>query len=403
MKLDRVNAWLSVAASVAVLVGIIFLAVEISQNTAMMQTQINQSRAAQAMAEAQSLYNSDYVPALLVKAKSGEELSSEERVRYKSLLRAFNRNWDNQLRQFNQGFLAANIPRSLRAAILDEIGRSRFAREEWERTKAAYSDEYLEFVDSVLEAAKPLTATPLRDAVGSHHRTYFPSGEGPFPTVIAIPGCSGVSLDGPATDEGRPGDEADRLFRRHYVRMADRLRDGGFGVILVDYLSAENVANTCSGEITHERVAEYIAASLEFAGALPQVDPSRVYVVGWSHGGAGVIAWLEALGEQSPPVAGAVAVYPGCNSRDPWVAAVPVLVLLGEADDITPPESCDRVLRRLPDGTQVQVRRYADARHGFDFTEGPEVLPIGGGMTVGRNPAAGEEAWEEIFAFFRRN
>ena len=94
MKLDRVNAWLSLAASVAVLMGIVFLAVEINQNTAMMQTQINQSRAELAMAEARSLYNSDYVPALLVKVKLGEELSKEERVRYKSLVRAFNRNWE---------------------------------------------------------------------------------------------------------------------------------------------------------------------------------------------------------------------------------------------------------------------------------------------------------------------
>jgi dienelactone hydrolase len=60
-------------------------------------------------------------------------------------------------------------------------------------------------------------------------------------------------------------------------------------------------------------------------------------------------------------------------------------------------------LRLLPAGTQTQVRRYTDARHGFDFTEGPEVLQIGGGMTVGRNPAAGQSAWEEIFSFLGKN
>jgi dienelactone hydrolase len=250
--------------------------------------------------------------------------------------------------------------------------------------------------------ASTVTAQPTRDAIEANHRTFFPSGDDPVPTVVAIPGCSGVSLDGPATDDGRPGDEADRLFRRHYARMADRLRDGDFGVVLVDYLTSEKVANTCSGEISHERVGEYVAASLEFAGTLPRVDPARLYVVGWSHGGAGVFAWLQALREQASTVAGAVAVYPGCGSRGPWASAVPVLVLLGEADDITPPERCDEILGRLPESARVEVRRYADARHGFDFTEGPEVLPIGGGMTVGRNPIAGEEAWEEIFAFLRR-
>lgn len=243
------------------------------------------------------------------------------------------------------------------------------------------------------------TAQPTPSGVEANHRTFFPDRGGPFPTVVAVPGCSGVSLDGPATDEGRPGDEADRLFRRHYARMAARLEDAGLGVVLVDYLSAEGVANTCSGEIAHERVGEYIAATLDFAKTLPQVDPSRLYVIGWSHGGAGVIAWLEALERRSAPAAGAVAVYPGCGGRGAWVSTVPVLVLLGEADDIAPPETCDAVLQHLPEGVRVEVRRYDGARHGFDFTEGPEVLSIGGGRTVGRNPTAGEKAWDEILGF----
>jgi dienelactone hydrolase len=245
-----------------------------------------------------------------------------------------------------------------------------------------------------------VTAQPTEGGIGAHHRVYLPSGDGPFPVVIAIPGCSGVSLQGSETDEGRPDDEADRLFRRHYARMAELLRDAGFAVLLVDYLTAEGVDNTCSGEISHERVGEYVAVSLGFVRSLPRVDPSRIYVMGWSHGGAGVIAWLQGLANEPPsPVAGAVAVYPGCGTRGPWVSRVPVLLLLGEADDITPSERCDEILERLPESTTVSVRRYPGARHGFDFTEGPEVLSIGGGMTVGRNPTAGEAAWKEIFAF----
>jgi dienelactone hydrolase len=247
------------------------------------------------------------------------------------------------------------------------------------------------------------TAAEILDSIVANHRTLFPSGDGPFPTVVAIPGCSGVSLEGPATDPGRPGDEADRLFRRHYARMAERLRDGGFGVVLVDYLSSENVANTCNGEIPHGRVGEYVAASLDFARTLPRVDRSRLFVVGWSHGGSGVIAWLQSSGvHSSTSVAGAVAVYPGCDSRGPWASPIPVLVLLAEADDIARPERCDEILALLPEGANVEARRYADARHGFDMTEGPELLPVGGGMTIGRNPAAGERAWEEIFAFLGR-
>jgi len=247
--------------------------------------------------------------------------------------------------------------------------------------------------------AEMSAAGPPLETVEANHRTFFPEGDGPFPTVVAVPGCSGVSLDGPATDAGRPGDEGDRLFRRHYRRMADRLSEHGLGVVLVDYLTAEGVANTCRGEIAHERVGEYIATALEFARTLPRVDSTRLYVVGWSHGGAGVLSWLGALGESPTPAARAVAVYPSCGSKTPWASDMPILMLLGDADDITPPEECDELTQRLPDSARVQVRHYADARHGFDMTEGPEVLQLAEGITIGRNERAGEEAWRELFAF----
>lgn len=151
VRLDRMNAWMTLLANLAVLAGIIILVIEISQNTAMLETQIHQSRTEQAIAEAQSLYNSEFVPALLVKVRDSEELTAEEYVRYRSLFRAFNRNWDNQLRQFNEGLLGGNIPRSLRQAVIDEFAGSGLARDEWRRTKDIYSDEYVEFVDGVLE------------------------------------------------------------------------------------------------------------------------------------------------------------------------------------------------------------------------------------------------------------
>lgn len=250
--------------------------------------------------------------------------------------------------------------------------------------------------------AVPASGQPLGESLTAHQRVFYPEGDGQFPAVVAVPGCSGVSLDGTGTDEGRPGDEADRLFRRHYARMATRLVEAGFAVILVDYLSAEGVANTCGGEISHQRVGEYVGASLDYARTLARVDASRLSVIGWSHGGAGVIAWLQTLeGPGDSTAAGAIAVYPECLSRGPWSAGIPVLILLAEADDIALPERCDAILGRLPDGTNLQVERYVGARHGFDFTEGPEVLSIGGGMTVGRNQAQGDRAWREIFAFLR--
>ena len=150
MSAERWNMWLSLGANLGVLVGIGFLAFEINQNTDMMRTQINQSRAELAMSEAQSIYDSDHLPALLTKVRRGETLSDVERERYSHFFRALNRNWDNQLRQFREGYLENNIPRSLHNGVLVEIVGVAIGKEYWDRTKTNYSDEYIAFVESIL-------------------------------------------------------------------------------------------------------------------------------------------------------------------------------------------------------------------------------------------------------------
>jgi len=150
MDADRLNRWLTLAANIAVLVGIFFLAAEISQNTEMMRAQINQSRAEASMSEAQAMYNSQHLPEILVKQRQGSPITAVERERYIHFLRGLHRNLDNQLRQHREGFLADNIPHSVRGAILYEIVPIEVARQEWKRTRQTFSEEYAAFVDNIL-------------------------------------------------------------------------------------------------------------------------------------------------------------------------------------------------------------------------------------------------------------
>ena len=150
MDTDRLNRWLTLGANIAVLVGIFFLAAEVSQNTNMMRTQINQSRAEASMSEAQAMYNSQHIPETLVKLRQGNAITAVERERYRHFLRGLHRNLDNQLRQHREGFLPDNIPRSVRGAILSIIVPTEVARQEWERNRETFSDEYIAFVDAIL-------------------------------------------------------------------------------------------------------------------------------------------------------------------------------------------------------------------------------------------------------------
>ena len=247
---------------------------------------------------------------------------------------------------------------------------------------------------SVLLAACGVDRGDTSLAVPPHIRVYSPQGTGPFPTIVAVPGCSGVSYE-PVTDAGG-GLVGDAEFRRHYPRMARRLRDRGFLVFLVDYLTAHGVVNACNGEISFGEVGRYVQAAAQVASEYPSVDRTRLFLLGWSRGGGGVLA---ALAESQTPamlLAGTIAVYPGCEELLPWERGQRVLMLLAELDDIAPPDVCRGLVARVADEQNIVVRGYAGARHGFDVPELASVVELGGGFTLGFDSVAAADGWREI-------
>ena len=152
MNAKRLNTWLSLTANVGVILGLIFLAVELGQNSDLMRVQINQSRADAAMASNESVFNSDYLPQILIKINFGEELSAEETIRYRAWFRASNRNQDNVLHQYLAGMLGGNSPRSVRDYVEHVIASSNQAREEWENQKVGFTDEFVALVEEVIKA-----------------------------------------------------------------------------------------------------------------------------------------------------------------------------------------------------------------------------------------------------------
>ena len=150
MNADKLNSWLTLGANIGVVIGLALLVYEINQNTEMMQAQINQNRTDTAMSEQQAVFNSDYIPAMAVKIRNGEQLSAEELIRYERIFRAFNRNMDNQLWQYNHGFLGENIPYSIRGAVRIEIAGNKFGIATWDETKQTYTSEYVAFVDDAI-------------------------------------------------------------------------------------------------------------------------------------------------------------------------------------------------------------------------------------------------------------
>ncbi len=150
MDADKINRWLTLGANIGVLAGIIFLALEIQQNSELMRVQINQARADAAMVSNEHSFNSDYLPAILVKIKEGKELTAEEWIRYVDYFRAMNRAQDNVLSQYYAGMLGDNTPRSVADFARAFVGSSDQSLEAWRITKPGYTDSYIAFIEQAI-------------------------------------------------------------------------------------------------------------------------------------------------------------------------------------------------------------------------------------------------------------
>ncbi len=239
------------------------------------------------------------------------------------------------------------------------------------------------------------------EEVPPHIRVLVPNGEGHFPAIVYIPGCSGVSFS-PDTDEGRPGDPGDPVIRRHNRLKAEELRARGFLVFVVDYLTARDVRNACNGEIPFSEVGSFALEAGRIAANDPRVDPARLYLIGNSLGGGGVLAAMSESHSDDFPFRKLVAIYPGCRTIAPWRGSQPVLILLAGKDDIAPPSECETLIDRLSSTAVVRTYHYPEARHGFDVEALPELLTLHNGLTLGFDAKSAEAAWSQIALFLSK-
>jgi dienelactone hydrolase len=137
--------------------------------------------------------------------------------------------------------------------------------------------------------------------------------------------------------------------------------------------------------------------ALAYLRSLPFVDPDRIGVMGWSHGGS--TALRASAKRLQPPGGGfqmAVAFYPWC-SGDLSSDTIPVLLLLGKSDDWTPAVPCvENATRVQQAGAAVLWIVYPGAYHGFD-------VPRPGRMYFGHyldyNPWAARDAEARVRTF----
>lgn len=195
-----------------------------------------------------------------------------------------------------------------------------------------------------------------------------PPGPGPHPAVVMLHGCSGRD-----TRQGA-------LMPRE-ADWAARFLAAGYTVLLPESFAARGQGSQCGVRERailpwRERRAD-AAGAQAFLAAQPFIDAGRIALSGWSHGGSTVMGSLDL-----PGYAAFVAFYPGCSrslrARGPLPAA-PALLLIGAADDWTPPEPCQAFAALAPG---LRFVAFPGAHHGFDTPGSPLRLRTGVAFSV---------------------
>lgn len=211
-----------------------------------------------------------------------------------------------------------------------------------------------------------------------------PEGDGPFPAVVLLHGCTGLERSTPH-----------RTVWRGLGRHAALLNDNGYVTLIVDSFGPRGIADACEQPRLSEQ-ANDARAAFDHLASLPFVDATRIGAVGFSHGGTTALslaADFHTAGSGTNGYAAYVAYYPYC--RTVFVDR-PVMILIGARDDWTPAPLCRSLLRQNEDLITLKV--HPDAYHSFD-------MPIGGsfvfkGHRVEEKVAARRDSQAWMLAFF---
>lgn len=214
---------------------------------------------------------------------------------------------------------------------------------------------------------------------------YLPPGNGPFPAVLVMHSCSGI------TDNTRT--------------WATRLVGWGYAAVIVDSFGPRNQRSVCDSVDlipTDVRALDAHNAAT-YLRTLPNIQADRIGIVGFSHGGSAIL-WAT-IDNRIPrdrgalPFQAAVAYYPPCSGgkiSDPW--ATDLLILIGKDDTWTPAELCVRtVAARAGQPRQATIKVYPGALHSFDLG----ILPTlsSSGHMIGGNPEAAADSFAMTKAF----
>lgn len=184
-----------------------------------------------------------------------------------------------------------------------------------------------------------------------------PKGDGPFPAVVVLPDCIGLTP---------------------FIRqtLTARLASWGYVALVVDSWTTRHAQAGCflNGQEPPgvDRVADAYGA-LFYLARMPFVRRDEVGLLGYATGSVFVLTLSEpqsqssVVNEQNLGFKAGVAYYPECSALGQvQKAAFPLLILVGQDDQRTRAQACKEIARPASEGgTFIGVQVYPGVKHGF--------------------------------------
>lgn len=210
--------------------------------------------------------------------------------------------------------------------------------------------------------------------------------------VVFLPGTGGLKPDEDPT---------------HYFDTAKKLNAEGFSVLLVDFVAAYKASKREGMESTGEEIIWTLEQAMQWAKDYGKINrTSEGSIVGWSLAGLGIIPLannsqkIDSLNIQSIAL-----FYPANPEEIQLDSKIPVLIMTGGKDNITPAETAKKYLST--ENSEIII--YENAWHGFDAEglkekKGMRFPPFFGKKYLLKyDKEAAEKSLEELVKFLKEN
>jgi dienelactone hydrolase len=183
---------------------------------------------------------------------------------------------------------------------------------------------------------------------------FKPEGAGPFPGVVFLSGCAGLS------------EPPDMAMQKTVI---DHFLARGVAILLVDPFMPRNEPEGICDKVNGETFVKYatrggddVVAALKVLKATPGVDPNRIFLQGQSWGAISSLFAMDpnTPNAHDPKIAGVIAYYPYCYDNVQF--STPTLVLIGDKDDLTPAKLCEAAKGK----PNLELVVFPGATHAFN-------------------------------------